>query len=198
PAASTKMPRWWGRGVFPPAPRPTPGPEGGPKKKKKPPPADRIEVERVQGHRSRLVHDDSVGIGEFRYLPGEAVGDDRALLPVGIVHHLGARGLCPLAEFAHVDFAVGSLLPQPRGEQLLDRRDEIVKPVADVADERHLGDHDVTHAAVIDAHVDEFRAARYDRRRTIVLELIADIDDHVGALWIVERIEAVAGEISDP
>src|SRR5262249_21253289 len=70
-------------------------------------PPDRIEVERVQGNRSRLMHDNGVGVGEFRNLPGEAVGDDRALLPLGVVHHLGTRGLCPFAKFAHIDRAVG-------------------------------------------------------------------------------------------
>ena len=127
-----------------------------------------------------------------------AIGDDRALVPVGIVHHLGARGLRPFAELAHLDRALGGLLPERRRQQLLHRRDEIVEPIADVANQRHLGEHHIAHAGMIDAHVDEFRPARHDRRGAAVLELVADIDDHVGTLGVVERVEAAAGEISDP
>jgi hypothetical protein len=106
----------------------------------------RIELERMQGNRSRLVHDDGVGVGKIRHLPGHAIGDDRARLPVGIVDHLRARSFRPFAELAHVYRACGCFLSQRRCKQLLDRRGEVVEPVADIADKRHLGEHHIAHA----------------------------------------------------
>jgi hypothetical protein len=81
---------------------------------------------------------------------------------------------------------VGSLLPERRSHELLDRSDEIVQSVADVTNERHFGEHDIAHAGIVDAHVDEFRPARHDRRCTIVLQFVADVDNDIGAFRIAE------------
>ncbi len=51
---------------------------------------------------------------------------------------------------------------------------------------------------MVDAHVDEFRTARHDRVRAVVLELVADIDDDVDAGRIGQRVEVAAREITDP
>ena len=143
-------------------------------------PAERIEIEALQVHRAGLVHDDRVGIGEPRNLVGDPLGDQRCVVPFRIVDHLRAQHLLPLGDAAYFRGAFGELLLQRRRQQLLDRRDQVVETKPDVCHQRDVGQHDVAHAVVVDAHVDELRPARDDRRRAVVLELVADIDDDVG------------------
>ena len=74
-------------------------------------PADRIEAEAVQRHRAGFVHDDGVGVGELRDLPGQPVGDDRRLVPVRAVDDAGAQRARLRGELLHLVGALGELLP---------------------------------------------------------------------------------------
>ena len=105
------------------------------------------------------------GIGELRDLPGHPVGDQRALSQSGLLTIWRAQRARLVGDFFALLGALGRLLLERRRHQLLDRGDQVVEPEADVGDQRHLGEHDVAHAVVVDPHVDEFRAARHDRRR---------------------------------
>ncbi len=145
------------------------------------------------------MHDDGVGIGELRDLPGQPIGDQRRLVPVRAVDDLRRAASARIgAELLDLLGALGGLLLDRGGHQLLDRGDQVVESVADIGDQRHLGEHDIAHAPVVDAHVDELRTARHDRARAVVLELVADVDDDVEALRIGQRVEVAAGEIADP
>ena len=75
------------------------------------------------------------GSANLRDFPGEPVGDDRALVPVRVVDD-AARAACAPAwlNLLHLVGALGGLLLERRREQLLDRRDQVVEPVADVGD----------------------------------------------------------------
>ena len=109
-----------------------------------------------------------------------------------------ARATCRSVNLRTSSARSANFCLQRRREQLLDRRDQVVEAIADVGDQRHLGEHDIAHAPVVDAHVDEFRAARHDRRRAVVLQLVADIDDDVGVLRLGDRVERAGRQAADP
>src|SRR6266700_5101109 len=84
-------------------------------------PADRVEVEAVQGDRARLVHDDGVRVGEPRHFPGQPVGDHRRAVPVRAVGDLRAQRLGLRAELLDLLRPLGGLLLERGSLQLLDR-----------------------------------------------------------------------------
>jgi hypothetical protein len=101
-------------------------------------------------------------------------------------------------EALHLLRALLRLLLQRRRHQALDRRGEIVEAIRDVGDERHFGRHHVAHARTVDPHVDELRLAADHGLRAVVLQLVADVDDHVRILRKIQRGDARGGRAADP
>ena len=125
-----------------------------------------------------------------------AISQVRRSAMIGLWSQSGLLTTCARADFAHSlnlrTSAARSVAfcRSRRREQLLHRRDQVVEPVADVADERHLGEHDVAHAAVSMRMSMNFGPRGTIGAGPLCWNLLPTLMIDVGALRVVQRVES--------